>query len=158
MHHASPRDLPLAKGLQRDDVVQDRRDVGLNRRCVRFRRSAVPAEGARDLVEPVNLGENARNILFEHAVEVRTPVRAPQMLHAQSNGRERILDFVRHLSRHLTPRQHTLRARELGDVVQGEDGTSALEARQLAAERASVVLDLEAVRRPRTTQKRGDAR
>ena len=67
---------------------------------------------------------------LEHAVEVdaRVGARPPQVLHAEPDRRERILDLVRHLSRHLAPRQHALRARELGDVVQREHGAAAARA------------------------------
>ena len=45
------------------------------------------------------------------------------MLDAESDRRERILDLVRDLPRHLAPREHALRARELRHVVEREHGT-----------------------------------
>src|SRR4029079_15199418 len=95
------------------------------------RRGAVTAEGARDLVESIDLGENLVDVLLEHAVEIDTLVgaRSAQMLDAKPNGRERILDFVRHLTRHLAPREHALCSRQLGHVVERDDSTARREAR-----------------------------
>ena len=55
---------------------------------------------------------------------------AAQVLHAQADRRERILDLVRHLSSHLAPGEHALRARELGHVIEREHGPSPAESRQ----------------------------
>ena len=43
------------------------------------------------------------------------------MLHAEADRRQRVLDFVRHLARHLAPRQHARGPRERGGVVQRDD-------------------------------------
>ena len=105
-------------------------------------RGAVPAERARDLVEPVDLGENLIDVVVEHAIEIdaRVGARAPQMLHAEPDGRERILDLVRDLPRHLAPREHALRARDLADVVHRDDdaAAAAAESRERAAQLALI--------------------
>ena len=101
-------------------------------------RGAVPAERARDLVEPVDLGENLVDVLVEDAIEVDALVgpRAPQVLHAEPDRRERILDLVRDLPRHLTPGEHALRARELGDVVDRDDDAAAAEPERVSVPRS----------------------
>src|SRR6266568_2360672 len=43
------------------------------------------------------------------------------MLDAEANGRERILDLVRHLAGHLAPSEHTRRARQLRRIVERDD-------------------------------------
>src|SRR4029079_1390811 len=96
------------------------------------RRGAVTAEGARDLVEAIDLGENLVDVLLEHAVEIDAFVgaRSAKVLDAKPNGREWILDFVRHLTCPLAPRPHALRSRHLGPVVESDDSTARREPRQ----------------------------
>ena len=48
------------------------------------------------------------------------------MLQAQPHRRERVLDLVRHLPRHLAPREHPLRAGDVGDVVERDHDASHL--------------------------------
>ena len=120
----------LAHALERHDFAHDRRDVDGRRAPTLLRRRAVAAERARDLVEPIDLGENLIDVLLEHAIEVdaRVGARASQVLHAEPDRRERILDLVRDLARHLAPREHALRTRELRDVVERDDGAAAARA------------------------------
>ena len=66
----------LSHGLEADDISHDGRNVRRLGRSSLVRRGPVPAEGARDLVEPVDLGENPIHVLLEHAIEVHTPVGA----------------------------------------------------------------------------------
>src|SRR5712664_3783576 len=42
------------------------------------------------------------------------------MLNAESNRRERILDFVRHLARHLTPGEYAGSARQCRGIIEGD--------------------------------------
>src|SRR5581483_10509981 len=97
---------------------------------------AVAAERARNLVESIDLGQDARRILLQNAIEVfaLVRVRALEMLDAESDRRQRIFDLVRDLTRHLSPREHTLAGAEVGGhaAKRGEDGNEL--GRWLAAE------------------------
>src|SRR5205809_7691210 len=69
--------------------------------------------------------------------------RAQQVLDAEADGGEGILDLVRHLARHLAPREHARRARERGRVVERDDaavGTRA-ERRELNPDLAAADLE-----------------
>jgi hypothetical protein len=109
--------------LQLEHVPRHARHVGPLGRRIGDRRRAISTEGPRDLVETVDLRQHARRVLLEHAVEVHAPVapRATEVLHAEPDGRQRVLDLVRHLASHLAPREHALGARHLGHVVHGDD-------------------------------------
>src|SRR5262249_35997659 len=91
--------------------------------------------GARDLIQAVDLGENLIDVVVQHAIEVhaRVGTRATQVLDAEPDGRERVLDLVRDLARHLAPGKHALRSSELGNVVQRHDGAAAGEPRDRTA-------------------------
>src|SRR5689334_4156275 len=135
-----PFDRATTHLLETNDVSDDRGDIyGFRRRKVGWR-AAVSAERSRDLVKTVDLGQDATDILVEHFVEIATWIRAraTQMLHAESNRRQRVLDLVRDLTRHLAPREHAFRARYFdpaqlevdrqtsgGDTAQPERGKGA---------------------------------
>ena len=113
LHVAAPR-----RRLRRTAPVSPRRARSRRRPSARPARSsgtAIPAEHSRDLVQPVDLGEDARHVLIEHSLVVGPPARAAEVLHAEPDRSEQILDLVRHLPRHLAPRQDALRVRQLGD-------------------------------------------
>ena len=64
----------LTHALERHDFAHDRRDVHRTGDGPLFRRRAVATERSRDLVEPVDLGEDLIDVLLEHAVEVHALV------------------------------------------------------------------------------------
>src|SRR5688500_16752705 len=80
------------------------------------------------------------------------------MLHAKADRRERVLDLVRHLTRHLTPREHPLRMRELRDVVERERGATARQPRELPSQRSAVALHVERVLGDVAAQEPGEPR
>src|SRR6478752_7534378 len=123
----APRDLILAHSLQLDDVAHDLRNIDRRARRPFCRRRAVTTERARDLVEPIDLRQNPAHVLVQHTLVIHAPIamRALQMLDAEADWRERILDLVCHLACHLAPREHALRPRELGHVVEREHGAGA---------------------------------
>src|SRR4029079_9368739 len=96
----------------------------------------VTTERARNLVEPIDLGEDLIHILVEHAIEIdsRVGARALEMLNAEADWRQRVLDLVGDLARHLAPREDALRPRELGHVVDRNDGAATAQPREWAAQ------------------------
>src|SRR2546421_5131846 len=96
---------------------------GLERQLFRLRRRE-PRERARDRVEPIDLGQDPRRRVLQRGVEIAGPALGTsplQVLHAEADRRQRVLDLVRHLARHLAPGQHPCRARERGGIVERHD-------------------------------------
>ena len=60
--------------------------------------------------------------MLEDTIEIHAPVGpgTAQMLHAQADRRQRILDLVRNLARHFAPGEDALCPRELGNVIEGD--------------------------------------
>ena len=115
-----PRGALGAHPLQFEHITRHGTHIHGHGRRVADGRRAVATEGPRDLVQTIDFPEHARDVLFERRIEVHARV-APcpqEMLHAETHRRERVLDLVRHLPRHLPPREHALRTRHIGHVVE----------------------------------------
>ena len=83
-----------------------------------------PGEGASDPVQPVDLGQNPRRRFIERRFKssrLRLPPHPLQMLNAEANRRQGILDFVRHLPRHFSPGEHARGPRQRRRVVERDD-------------------------------------
>src|SRR2546423_4324603 len=108
-----PLHNPISHLLQGDNILYDGRDIDRNRGRQIRRRAPVSAERARDFVQSIDFRENSSDIFVENGivVDARVAPRSPEMLDAESDRRQRILDLVRNLSRHLSPRQHALSPR-----------------------------------------------
>jgi hypothetical protein len=80
-----------------------------------FRVGAELGERSTDLVETVDLAEDAIHVLLQDAIEIRTAVLvgATQVLHPESDRREGVLNLVGDLTGHLSPGEHALRTREV---------------------------------------------
>jgi hypothetical protein len=110
-----PLNYPITHLLEGNNVLYHGGYID-RKRWRHVRRSApISAEGARDFIQPVDLRQNSPDVLVENRVEIDSGIftRPPQMLDAQSDRRERILDLMRDLSRHFTPRENALRAGHL---------------------------------------------
>ena len=116
-----PHRAPLLRQpVELDDFADHDGQVDPVERLEVVGRRGEAAERARDRVEPVDLGQHPLGRVLERAVEVGAAVAVdpPEMLQAEAHRRERILDLVRHLARHLAPREHALGAGDVGDVVE----------------------------------------
>src|SRR2546430_2199264 len=99
---------------------------GLEREPLRRRRREA-RERARDRVQPVDFGQDSPGRLRERRVEVPAVLllaRALQVLDAEADRGEGILDLVRDLTRHLAPGEHAGGAGEGGRVVERHDAAA----------------------------------
>ena len=96
-----------------DDVVDELRGIG--GRAARGGRGGEARELAGDLPQQPDLPEDRGHAAVEHRPERRAAidVHAPQVLGGQLNRRQRVLDLVRDLARHLGPGLEPVRAFEL---------------------------------------------
>ena len=141
-----PFHLPFAHALELRDIADDGSDVDRVPGRALGRSRPVAAEGARDLVEAIDLRENPTDVLVEHAFVVDSPITvgALEMLHAKPDRRERVLDLVRHLACHLAPGEDALCARELRDIVEGQHHASLTrQPRQASMNLSPVKLEVE---------------
>ncbi len=124
-HHAAGK----PQSIRLDHLVDQLGQRRLDRPRLRHRRKA--RELRRDLAQQPHLAEDVRHALVDHATErpALVDVHAAQVLGIQLDRRQRILDVVRHLARHVGPRGETVGALELaalalqvvGHLVEGID-------------------------------------
>src|SRR5690606_9878669 len=71
-------------------------------------RRTVAGEDPRDLAEPVDLREDLLHVAVQDRAKILLPVRvrAPEVLDRELDGRERVLDLVSDLPRHLAPGEY----------------------------------------------------
>ena len=87
----------------------------VDRRELHLRRRREARELGRDLAEQPHLTEDRVHAAFEHAPErlALVGMHAEEVLGGQLDRRQRVLDLVRHLARHLGPGFEPVRALEL---------------------------------------------
>src|SRR5205809_429239 len=102
---ASPSPVPVERVEKCGSKTRGMRAAGGARRTQ-------ARERAGDRREAIDLPEDRARVAREDVAEVGTPVlpRAPHVLDRELDRRQRILDFVRHLTRHLAPGEHALGA------------------------------------------------
>jgi hypothetical protein len=95
-------------------------------RLVGVGRRGEAAERPRDGIQPIDLPQDSVGRFFQGPVELARAIAVypPQVLHSQSHRRQWIFDFVRHLARHLAPREDTLGSGDIRHVVERHDETS----------------------------------
>ena len=83
-----------------------------------FRRSSIARERSCNATQAIDFDENLIHILIEDTIEVRALICtcSSDVLHGEFDGRERILDFVRDLPRHLAPCLQPVRPQDLGHI------------------------------------------
>ena len=102
-----------ADAIRLDDVVHELHRIG--RRAARGRRRREARELRRDLTQQPDLPEDRVDAALEHRPERLAAIRvdAPQVFRRQLDRRQRVLDLVRDLARHLGPGLEAMRALEL---------------------------------------------
>ena len=111
-------------------------------------RRAETGKRARDAVQPVDLRQDPAGRFVQGRFELRgarLAADALQMLNPEPDGRERILDFMRDLARHLAPGEDARGARQRGRVVERDDAAirRRAEQRELHTNLPAVDLELE---------------
>src|SRR5579872_365666 len=113
------------EAFQIDNIADHGADIGGLSWWPLLGRSPVTAKRAGNLVEPIDLGQDACRVLLQNLIVIFALVRmrALQVLDAESNGGQWVLDLVRDLTRHLSPREHALAGAEVGGhaAERGED-------------------------------------
>jgi hypothetical protein len=103
--------------IRLDDFINQR---GQRRRLrSRRRRRSEAGELRRDLTQQLDLRQDRRDALVKHGGQwsAAIDVHALRVLGGELNGRQRVLDVVRHLPRHVGPRFEALRVLEFAALA-----------------------------------------